>query len=146
MGWQDRDWAKLRDDELDAIYAFRKSPATRSLRALVWAALGVATLAVVGFALYERPHRKVFAVDEARSAVRFGDRGTSTAVAPTAPGGVDTVCVEKAEQADGSWLCLDAWVIDQYSPPVAEAHPYPGACTHERVDESAGRWLCVSGG
>jgi hypothetical protein len=145
MGWQDRDWAKLGDDELEVLYAFRRSSRGRrvSTRALVWSCTAAMLLAVVGFAAYERPHGdSLFA--PAQASVIYGYRGTSTAVDARAPGGLDTVCIEMVQHVDGAWSCIDYWIDDRHVP-VVVGHVYSGPCTHLRVDQQSGDWVCLSG-
>jgi len=140
MGWQDRDWAKLGDEELDAMYGFRKPPSdgggTDSPRRVVWTVVGVLVLAVAGFAYLQLPHTAApgYGVTPAQPDVIYGQ--------PTEQSGVLGVCTEY-EVAGTSWRC-DVVDLNASHLRVAHAAPFDGPRTHMSVDQTTGRWVCIS--
>ena len=103
MGWQDRDWAKLHDEELDALYGFRK-PASRpglSMRKVVWTSVAALTIAVAGFAYTQRPQtpRPVYGV-QTQHDILYGD--------PTEQAGILGVCTEYVADTRGAWSCTQS--------------------------------------
>jgi hypothetical protein len=46
VGWQDRDWARLNDDELEELYRISPGNRTLSARRVVWTALAIGVVAV----------------------------------------------------------------------------------------------------
>ncbi|MDX6441329.1 MAG: hypothetical protein QOE43_1058 [Gaiellaceae bacterium] len=125
MGWQERDWARQPDDG-----------AQMSLRQVVWIVVGALVLAVAGYAWTQLPHRTVppYGVAPTQPDVIYGQ--------PTEQAGILGVCTEY-EVAAGAWRCN---VVDLNSSHlrVARAEPYDGPCTHMSVDQTTGRWVCIS--
>jgi len=54
VGWQDRDWAKLGDDELDALYGTGVPSRRFSVRQVVWSAVALLVVAGGAFAVTHR--------------------------------------------------------------------------------------------
>jgi hypothetical protein len=139
VGWQDRDWAKLRDDELDALYGFRQPPSGRSLstRRVVWGATAVLVVAVFGFAYTQMPHAHgpVYGVIVPSPDVIYGQ--------PTELSGELGVCTEMSTDASGSWQCISIDLNTRHLR-VAPAAPYDGPCAHLSADQTSGRWVCLS--
>jgi hypothetical protein len=140
MGWQDRDWAKLRDDELDQLYGMRRPPEggrTISPRKIVWGALVVLVLAVGGFAFTQLPHAPapVYGKLPGEPDVIYGN--------PAQLSGELGVCTEYVVDRAGAWQCT---VIDLNTRHlrVARAQTFEGTCAHLIADQPTGRWLCVS--
>ena len=125
MGWQDRDWARVPDDDPHS-----------ATRAVVWSVVGVLVLAGSLFAISQRPHTTGpgFGVAPPGPDVIYGQ--------PSEVSGQLGVCTEYEVQASG-WMCT---VIDLNAGHlrVARAAPYDGPCTHLSVDQTTGRWVCVS--
>jgi hypothetical protein len=143
VGWQDRDWAKLRDDELAALYSFRKSsrPEPRSsIRTIVWSGVVLLALAVAGFAYSQLPQSAIGSHAPALPpAVVYGELGTFF--------GESGACTEFELLATGSWRC-DTFQPDD-GPALlhtrfARAAPYDGPCTHLKVDQTSAHWVCLS--
>ena len=140
MGWQDRDWAKLRNDELEQLYGVRKPPEsgrTISPRRIIWGAVLVLVLAVAGFAYTQMPHpaAPVYGELPAQPDVIYGN--------PAQQAGELGVCTEYVTDASGAWQCT---VIDLNTRHlrVARAQTFDGPCAHLTADQPTGRWLCVS--
>jgi hypothetical protein len=129
VGWQDRDWARLSDDELETLYGVERGRSFPT-RTVVWTALAVVTAAVAAFGWTQREHAPppVPAAPE----VVYGD-----ALGPV------NACTEYELDTAGSWHCI---VISQNAPGtrIARAAPYDGPCAHLRADQADGRWTCVS--
>jgi hypothetical protein len=125
MGWQDRDWARQPDEQANA-----------SPRQVVWIVVGALALAVGGFAYKQLPHTPgpVYGVTPTQPDVIYGQ--------PTEQSGVLGVCTEY-EVAGTAWRCN---VVDLNAAHlrVARAAPYDGPCTHMSVDQTTGRWVCIS--
>ena len=129
MGWESRDWARLSEEELEALYGVERK---RSLptRSVVWSALAILTATVAVFGWTQR-----------------------TAAPPATPAPPDVVygdalgplnaCIEYELDAAGTWHCTS---ISQNAPGtrIARAAPYDGPCAHLRADQTDGRWTCVS--
>ena len=152
MGWQDRDWAKLTDDELYSLYGARRgrpalfAPAAPSplrqpvpKRTLVWALVGVA----IGATLLAANHQLGFAPAPAQQplvaappTVLYGERS-----ALSDESGHPMACID--EQLFGStWHCM-SWSIDTTNATIVEPAAYTGTCTHVHVDQDLGRWVCL---
>jgi hypothetical protein len=133
VGWQDRDWARLRDEELEALYGFRKPADGRTLstRKVVWTSTLVLTLAVFGFAYTQMPHSPRPAYVQPQQDVLYGDQT------------VLGICTEYVADTTGRWQCTSIELNTNHLP-VARARPFDGRCAHLTVDETMGRWLCVS--
>lgn len=137
MGWQDRDWAKLREDELEALYSFRKPtpPRTMSTRRVVWTLVAIASTAVFGFGWTQRTVIPAVPPAPPPPSAIFGFTTHSELFG-------DGVCVELL-LVGGRWLCgsID---LNASNVPVIRATPYNGPCSHLKVDGS--RWVCVEAG
>jgi hypothetical protein len=138
MGWQDRDDAKLRDDELAALYNVRRPTPTRSVpvRPLVWSAVGIATLVVFGFAMTQRPSAGPVPLDLPTTIV-------GTALPDDYITGPDNVCTEFQFVAGRGWDCLVSEVNFRHLR-VVPATPYNGNCSHLEVEGEA--WACLNAG
>jgi hypothetical protein len=139
VGWQDRDWARLRDDELDALYGFRKPPSGGrgvSTRWVVWGAVAAAVIAVSGFGYTQVPRTPpVNGVVNSGPDVIYGQ--------PTAQGGLLGVCTEMSVDVTGIWRCTSI-ALNTGHTRVARAAPYDGPCAHLSADQTTGRWVCIS--
>jgi hypothetical protein len=121
VGWQDRDYARLHDEELNAIYHFRRQRGSQ----VVGMVLGCIVVAVGGFWWTQRhPHSALYG-----------------SVVPSGPH-AGSVCTEvEATDANGEWRC-DTYVPNLVHAKVYPALPYRGACSHMKV---AGRiWVCLT--
>jgi hypothetical protein len=134
MGWRERDWAKLRNSELEALCGFRRpSPQRRSSRHTV-ALMAVAIAVVVGVGY---------------SALREGPQDAPTHTpaiiygAPVTLAGNPTACTELAfNVARRGWTCLTFSFNIEHAP-VRRAESYDGECPHLVADQQLGRWLCA---
>lgn len=63
--------------------------------------------------------------------VVFGDQSMSNG----------NVCTDETLQS-GSWSCT-TWATNTAGLPTEQAVPQDGSCSERRVDQSAGRWVCV---
>jgi hypothetical protein len=135
MGWQDRDWAKLDDEELNTLYGARRVAAFPTRR-VVWAVVAV-VVAFGAFAVTHREHPPI---------------GSPSLVAPTAAViygtpetfvGQPAACTDYQLGATGQWQCF---VVQQTTGAqrVARAAPYDGPCAHLSADQTTGRWVCLS--
>ena len=135
MGWRGRDWAKLSESELEALYGFRRpTPHRRStLRVVVGTAVAVAVVAVVAYAaLHQRPQ----AASTQTPSIIYG--------APVTFDGNPSACTELAfNVARRGWACL-ALPINIEHARVRRAERYHGECAHLVADQQLGRWLCAS--
>jgi hypothetical protein len=141
MGWQDRDWAKLDDRELEQLYGI--VPANSSAtRVSVWCALAVLGLAVGAFAYTQRSTPGMYAAP-AQPLVLYGIRGSQPTVDELSPGGMRTVCTEEAFVAAAHrWSCL-VWTLNTRNLPVVEPAPYEGPCSHLLAATDQPRWTCL---
>jgi hypothetical protein len=135
MGWRERDWAKFRDDELEALYSFRRPTSARTIntRRVVWTAVAALSTAVFGFGWTQRgvPHASVALAP----AVLFGIPAQRDVFG-------DGVCTELLFVGTG-WRCQVVEAnLDHV--PVLRATPYDGPCSHLRVDGK--RWICLQAG
>lgn len=135
MGWQDRDYARLNDDELDELYRVRRGGTSE--RRVVWPLLAVAATAVLGFGYHERgvvTGGVAGAVNDAPP-VLFG---TLVKTGPLS----GNVCTElEYLSVSRSWRC-DVYLVNATHAPVYPATPYNGECAHLKVQ---GRdWVCLS--
>jgi hypothetical protein len=139
VGWQDRDWAKLRDEELEALYGFRKPAAGRTVshRKIVWSTVAVLVVAVFGFASTQMPHANApgYGVNEPEPDVIYG--------APTELTGQLGVCTDMSVDLSGTWQCISVDLNTRHLR-VARPAPYDGPCGHLSADQTTGRWVCVS--
>src|SRR5581483_11325357 len=146
MGWRERDWARLDDEERGLLVG--DGPVGRSAaeprgrtRTLVWSGVAVIAL-VVAFAAYEARPAATSRTDSPNPGVVFGDLpAPNPAIAPTAPGGSSTVCTE-AEAVGTAWRC-DDWRILSTRERAIQAKPFGGPCAHRIVDQSTGHWICT---
>ncbi len=143
MGWQERDWAKLTDSELEALYGVVRPAATNVLRVRIWSGLAVLVFAVGGFAYTQRP-APTWAPQQATQVI--GIQGTNRNIPADYPGGTNTACTEEAyTAAEHRWACL-SWAVDSRQLPIVKPAPYVGACTHLVADRNQARWTCLGGG
>lgn len=168
MGWQDRDWAKLSDDELEALYGVQRRQAapssgttlppttpvsrlrvqtTTTGRQRFWIGMTLFLVVAGGFAYTHRETAPASASPAASPAaeptVLYGMRGTSTTVPSQTPGAVDTVCTEEEFDAKTqSWFCV-AWTLNPRGLPVVLPAPYRGPCTHLVAATTEARWTCL---
>jgi hypothetical protein len=150
MGWQERDWAKLTDDELGTVYRGGAPVRLPDSRVRVWAAVALLTLAVGGFAYTQLPATTPLVAPQARDVAApqarelAGLPGTNRAVEPDFPGGINTVCTDAAfDAAAQRWSCL-SWAVNTNHVRVVEPPPYGGPCTHIVIDrDGQPRWLCL---
>lgn len=137
MGWQDRDYAKLREDELEALYSFRKPtpPRTLSTRRVVWTLVAIASTAVFGFGWTQRqvppPAQQATPAPSALYGIAMHD--------DTFGEGVCTDLVFR----DGLWRC-NSIEFNVRNVPVIRATPYNGPCGHLTINGS--HWVCVEAG
>jgi len=143
VGGRDRDWAKLDEDEphvldgLDHGAAGRHAPAPGHdhTRAIVWGALAVLVLAVGGFAYTQVPHDRPAPPPEPHAT--FG-----TPTSELHAEGPDGLCTEVEWDAPRAlWRCDSVFVSGG---PIGRAAPYDGPCAHLIVDQSLGRWTCLT--
>lgn len=134
MGWQDRDWAKLDADELDALYGAR--PRSGTIRAGAAPAILVSALLAVGVGYLQlgRGGAPAPAVAAPQPSVLYGQ--------PTAFAGEATACTELKLSTTGRWACVAVAVNERHLPVVAPPQ-YQGPCSHLSVDEPTGRWRCL---
>ena len=110
------------------------------VRVLVWVLMGALVVCVVGFVLARWKHEQTAQTQTASSSttfplqVVFGDQAAN---------GSQSVCTDETLQA-GSWSCT-TWATNTAGLPTEQAAAQDGSCTERRVDESAGRWVCVPG-
>jgi len=141
VGWQDRDWAKLGDAELEALYGTRRPRATparrwgRWKRSIVWPATALLVLAVARFAYTQRAIPSPFAPTPK---VLYGTRATLA--------GQPGVCTEFTADTSGRWTCADLQLLTlaYADAQVIPATPYSGPCTDLRADQDEGRWICLA--
>ena len=144
MGWQDRDWAKLNEQELAQIYGGRgrRTPRVREGAATAIVVSALATL-VLG-----RAHLLPFAARGSSydpvypQHIIYGIRGTA-AGKPNDPGGTNTACTTASLAANQAWQC-QAWAVDVARYPIVAPGSYDGTCPEAKVDQASGRWLCIS--
>jgi hypothetical protein len=164
VGWQDRDWAKLNDAELEALYGVTRRPpasssgatlppTTRSYRVphvrttttgrqRFWIGMAFFLVSAGGFAYTHRETAPVSSLT-AQPTVLFGIRGTNTSVPAGTPGGADTVCTEEAFNASANqWSCL-VWALNPSGLQVVQPTPYRGPCTHLAAATTVARWNCL---
>jgi hypothetical protein len=157
MGWEDRDWAKLNDEELRDLYGMSpgqaRSPTrgrfsgrtTTSARQRFWIGVG---LGVLTLGLFLWSHRQTAAplvpgAAPALPTVLFGIRGTDASVPSQTPEGTDAVCTEEAFGASTQqWYCL-TWALNVRHLPVVQPAQYQGPCTHLVAATDQARWNCV---
>ncbi|MGH2934038.1 MAG: hypothetical protein ACRDL2_05915 [Gaiellaceae bacterium] len=133
MGWQDRDWAKLNEDELQQLY---RIPVRRGVSPLVSAIAGIAMACTLAFAAYtQRPSRPHI---PSTPAILYGERATFG----DGEGGGDPMACTDELIVNDSWHCRE-WSVDTTNAPIVEPKAYVGQCTHVRADQELGRWVCL---
>ena len=134
VGWRERDYARLREEELEALYGFRtpSRPRRTSTRQVVWVSVGALSVAVLGFGLTQRQHppRPV-----PQPSVLYGQ--------PVQFADEDGACVDYELDAYGHWACGEFDGNMQHLPVITPPQ-YEGPCTHLLADQSRGRWVCLS--
>lgn len=133
MGWQDRDWARLDDGELDASYGSSTAPSTR-IRSGAWLAVVVSGCATLLFGyLHLGRHAPL------------GSARTLTVIYGTPVQAADgtRACTAFRSTTAGRWLCA---VLDLNPSHLAvEAPPpYTGTCGYLAADQRSGAWTCLS--
>lgn len=141
MGWQDRDWAKLNEQELGALYGARTPQAgKRSInvaRWVAWSGIAALTVAVAGWAVTHRIPREtpLPAVVTPAPDVIYGQ--------PIVFAGVLTACTEYSADTSGTLQCTSIDANPRHVR-VARAAPYDGPCADLSADQTTGRWVCLS--
>ena len=134
MGWQDRDWAKLDERELGALYGGGGNPTpggpSTVVRTLMWGAI-VLVAALAGVYILSRP-----------SVSSGPERPVHVYGHAIVFAGLPSVCTEIAYNT-----ALSGWVCDRVQDntdglPVIEPAPYEGPCTDAVADQAAGHWVC----
>jgi hypothetical protein len=119
-----------------------------ALRVLVWGLTALTAVVVIGtvWAGWGRSDPSAQAVQQSYPLqIVFGDRGTNVAV-PYGENGSESVCTDKVyDNGSGDWRCT-SWSVDSGGLPISAAMPYDGPCDEMQVDQSSGKWTCVSGG
>ena len=135
MGWQQRDWAKLDDAELEELYGVQ--PRVGAHHGAFWAVIVSLLVTVLGgaYAFRERP------------AAVSGPGVTPSAlygmvVPEGSPLGPPGVCQE-LELANGAWRC-DVVMVNTAHVPVIGATPFNAPCAHLKVVDT--RWACLTSG
>ena len=146
MGWRERDWAKLTDSELAALYGVRRqtavaaaeppesTPHAVSLRTFVWGAIGALTLGTAAFAYTQMPRDRMQGPGITPSSIH------GTTLAPGNPFGPGAVCTEMEYVTPSGWQC-DLVDMNVAHVPVIQATPYNGQCGHLKVVDA--RWACI---
>jgi hypothetical protein len=134
MGWRERDWAKLREDELEALYSFRRPTPSRTLstRRVVWTATAALSAAVFGFGWTQREVPPKPPASPPAPSAMFGIAAHESMFG-------DGVCTELLF-IEGRWLCSTIELNNNHVP-VIRATPYDGPCSHLKVDGS--HWVCL---
>ncbi|HZD87534.1 MAG TPA: hypothetical protein VE088_05970 [Gaiellaceae bacterium] len=118
------------------------------VRLLVWGLTGLIAVVVIGtaWAGWGRSTSPApVAQQDYPLEIVFGDRGTNAA-SPYSANGSESVCTDKVyDSGSGGWRCT-TWSADSGGFPISAAVPYDGPCDEMRVDQSSGKWTCVSGG
>ncbi len=118
------------------------------MRVLVWTLTGLLALCVFSLTLAAWSRTAKASESTVSGAayplrVVFGDPGTNMA-ASDGPNGSETVCTDETFDArSAAWSCA-GWAVDSGGLPIASAAPQDGSCGERHVDQSAGRWVCVS--
>jgi hypothetical protein len=133
MGWQDRDWAKLDEQELGSLYGGggSKKPRRRSgvSRTILWSVI-VLVAALAGAYILGRPSSPPV---EGPTLI-YGHAMTL--------GGQPAACVETAFNAElHDWICLTINGNPEHLP-VVEPKAYVGPCADAVADQANGRWVC----
>jgi hypothetical protein len=133
VGWRERDWAKLRDEELEALYGFRRPAPPRrtvSTRMVVWPVVGIVTTAFFTFAFLHRETAPPAQPTVERPSAVYGY------VWNDGPLGRGAVCQELELVPGTGWRC-DAAVVNIDNVPVIRPTEYGGPCGHLKVDDAA---------
>ena len=167
MGLQDSDWAAPggspvvticgEEDEalapvdwtaLGTSYGPAKQRRLDVVRLLVWGMTALVAVVVIGtaWAGWGRSDAQDSTVQQVYPLqIVFGDRGTNAAT-PYGANGSESVCTDKVyDGGSGDWQCT-SWSVDSGGLPISAAVPYDGPCGEMRVDQSSGKWACVSAG
>jgi hypothetical protein len=134
LGWQQRDWAKLDDAELEELYGVPPRVAAHS--GAFWAVIVSLLLTVLGIGWTFREHTP--GVQNLTPGLLYGmviPEGSSLG-----PAGV---CQELERLPDNTWRC-DVVAVNTANAPAIPAKPYNGPCDHLQV--VASRWVCLSAG
>jgi hypothetical protein len=133
LGWQQRDWAKLDDGELEELYGVQ--PRVGIHRGAFWAVIVSLLLTVLGVGWALRPQPASLSGVGITPSALYGmviPEGSSL--------GPPGVCQE-LELAAGAWRCDDI-AVNLANVPVIGATPYNGPCTHLQVVGT--RWACLT--
>jgi hypothetical protein len=136
LGWQQRDWAKLDDAELEQLYGVQPRVAAHS--GAFWAVIVSLLLTVLGIGWTFREHAAKVPVQNLTPGLLYGmviPEGSSLG-----PAGV---CQELERLADNTWRC-DSIDLNMQHAAVIPAKPYEGPCAHLLV--VASRWVCLAAG
>jgi hypothetical protein len=133
VGWQQRDWAKFEDGELQELYGVVHRVAPR--RGAFWAVIVSLLLTVLGVGWVLRPQPEAVRGAGITPSALYG-----TIIPEGSTLGPAGVCQE-LELTDGAWRC-DTVAVNLANVPVLRATPYNGPCTHLRG--VGGRWACLS--
>jgi hypothetical protein len=136
VGWQDRDWAKLDERELGALYGGGSAPkpGRRSTvsHTLIWCGI-VLVAALAGVYILSRPSTSPSVDGPTRV---YGHSITFA--------GVPSVCTEIAYNTEAhGWVC-NLIQSNLAHLPVIEPVPYDGSCADAVADQTDGHWVCHS--
>ena len=131
MSWRDRDYARLRQDELAELYGYRPPARGRavSTRVVVWTLTTFVCVLFFAFVLTHRESGMPAPPPVDAPTLLYGD-----AV------GADAVCTEYQYFQGQGWLCTVATVNSAHLP-VYPAARYRGPCAHLRVVDRS--WACL---
>lgn len=133
----DRDLLPPMGPALGASYTRASGRHVDPIRLLIWTLTGllllcVAALMLAGWSRTAHQSQSTAATTASYPLnIVFGDQSASG-------GGV---CTDETLQS-GTWNCT-GWATGTAGLPTEQALPQEGSCTERRVDESAGRWVCV---
>ena len=134
MGWQQRDWAKLDEAELEELYGVQ--PRVAAHAGAFWAVIVSLLLTALGIGWSLREHAP--RVQNLTPGLLYGmviPEGSSLG-----PAGI---CQELERLPDSTWRC-DTIDLNTQHATVIPAKPYNGPCAHLLVDSS--RWVCLAAG
>ena len=95
--------------------------------------LCVGVLVLAGWSRTARENQSTASSNPYPLNVVFGDPSSSGS----------SVCTDESlDAASGSWSCT-GWATNTAGLPTEQATPSDGSCSERRVDQSAGRWVCV---
>jgi hypothetical protein len=140
MSWRDRDWAKLTEDEVSAIYGGGRPAALPAASVVPKRTAGLAVAVAIS------------AVGTLVGVTHPWHVRTSVGAVPPPPiygiavtfAGAPGTCVAAAfNTATQHWICTSIRQnTDRTAPVTLHAAPYPGPCAEIEDDQSSGRWRC----